>query len=145
MAKTRTVAGFTLIEVLIALAIVAMATTLAFASYRGYLQRSDRIEAVQALMAAAAEQEKFHLAQGRYSDRLDARSGSDPPGLPVAAQTPRGRYRLSIEAADAAQFRIVATALDARGNPQCRRLFIDESGRRGAEDARGSDSTRDCW
>ncbi|HEY5559016.1 MAG TPA: type IV pilin protein [Steroidobacteraceae bacterium] len=145
MAQTRTTAGFTLIEVVIALAVVAIATTLAIASYRGYLLRGYRVEAVQALLAAAAEQEKFHLAHGRYGDRLDAAAGSEPPGLPVASRTPRGRYRLAVEMADASVFRIVAVTADERADPLCPRMIIDESGRRGASDANGGDSTVKCW
>ena len=109
MAQTRPAAGFTLIEVAIALAVVAITTTFAIASYRGHLLRGYRVEAVQALLAAAAEQEKFHLAHGHYGDRLDAVAGSDPPGLPVASRTARGRYRLAVEVADASAFRIVAS------------------------------------
>lgn len=145
MAQTRPAAGFTLIEVAIALAVVAITTTLAMASYRGYLLRAYRVEAVQALLAAAAEQEKFHLAHGRYGDRLDAAVGSEPPGLPVASRTPRGRYRLVVEAADASAFRIVAQVANERDDPLCLRMFIDESGRRGASDAAGGDSTIKCW
>lgn len=145
MAQTRPAAGFTLIEVAVALAVVAITTTLAIASYRGYLLRGYRIEAVQALLAAAAEQEKYHLAHGHYGDRLDAVAGSDPPGLPVASRTPRGRYRLAVEAADASAFRIVARVTNERDDPLCPSLFIDESGRRGASDAAGNDSTVKCW
>ncbi len=144
MAKTAGAAGFTLIEVAVALAVVAITTTIAVSSYRGYLQRGHRLEAVQALLAAAAEQEKFHLAHGRYSDRLGARGGDDPPGLPLNPQTPRGRYRLTVEAADASGYRVVAIA-DTRDDPQCRSLSIDESGRRGALDAAGADSSSRCW
>lgn len=145
MAQTRLAPGFTLIEVAIALAVVAITTTLAMASYRGHLLRGYRVEALQALLAAAAEQEKFHLAHGHYGDRLDSAAGSEPPGLPVASRTPRGRYRLVVEAADASVFRIVAIVADERDDPLCPRMFIDESGRRSATDAEGRDSTRQCW
>lgn len=145
MAQTSPAAGFTLIEVVIALAVVAITTTLAMASYRDHLLRAHRVEAVQALLAAAAEQEKFHLAHGRYADRLDAAAGSEPPGLPVASGTLRGRYRLVVEAADVAAFRIVAQVAHDRDDTLCRRMFIDESGRRGASDASGGDSTARCW
>lgn len=145
MAQPRPAAGFTLIEVAIALAVVAITTTLAIASYRDHLLRGYRIEAVQALLAAAAEQEKFHLAHGRYGERLDATAGSDPPGLPVASRTPRGRYRLVVEAADASAFRIVARVANERDDPLCPTMTIDESGRRSASDAAGRDSTVTCW
>ncbi len=145
MATTRAAAGFTLIEVAIALAVVAIATTLAFASYRSHLLRVHRVEAAHALLMAAAEQEKFHLAHGHYGDRLDAGVGSDPPGLPVASRTPRGRYRLAVAMADASAYQLIAVTGDARDDPQCRQLFIDESGRRGAADIDGRDSTARCW
>lgn len=144
MAQARTAAGFTLIELVIALAIVAILASLAASSYRGHLRRGQRAEAVHALLAAAAEQEKFHLANGTYGDRLDAVAGDDPPGLPVASRTPGGHYALTVPAASAAAYFMVATAA-AGGDPDCSQLSIDESGRRSSTDARGRDSTARCW
>lgn len=138
-------AGFTLIEVMVALAIVAITTTIAASSYRNHVRRSHRLQAVQALLVAAAEQEKFYLANGRYGERLDGASGADPPALPVASRTPGGHYRLSIPLADAAGYRVVATAADGGADPLCETLSIDESGRRTAIDGRGADSTGRCW
>lgn len=145
MAQAESTAGFTLIEVVIALAIVAITTMIAAASYRGHVLRSHRVEAVHALLAAAAEQEKFHLSYGRYGERLDASAGDDPPGLPVSSRTPGGHYALAVASASAAGFRVVATATSDRADPLCRVLTIDESGRRGATDSGGADSTRRCW
>lgn len=145
MAQARPAAGFTLIEVLIALGIVAITTTFAVSSYRRHMVRSHRVEAVQALMAAAAEQEKFHLSHGFYGDRLDAARGSEPPGIPVASTTPRGRYRLRIDAADAAGFIVTAERVDREADPACLTLSIDESGRRRASDGADRDTTASCW
>jgi type IV pilus assembly protein PilE len=145
MAQTRTADGFTLIEVMIALAVVAITTSLAFSTYRRHIQRGHRVEAVQALLATAAEQEKFHLAHGRYAERLDAAAGSDPPGIPVASTTPRGRYQLRIVSADAAGYRVMAERAGAGDDPSCVRLSIDESGRRLASDAADRDTTASCW
>jgi type IV pilus assembly protein PilE len=145
MAQTRNTDGFTLIEIMIALAVVAITTSLAFSSYRRHVQRGHRVEAVQALLAAAAEQEKFHLAHGQYAVRLDAAIGSEPPGIPVASATPRGRYRLSIVSADAAGYRLIAERTGISDDPSCVRLSIDESGRRLASDAANRDTTAACW
>lgn len=145
MAQTRSASGFTLIEVVVALAVVAITTSLAFSTYRRHVQRGHRVEAVQALLAGAAEQEKYHLAHGQYAGRLDAAVGADPPGIPVASATPRGRYRLRIESADAASYRLSAERVDASGDPSCSRLSIDESGRRQASDASDRDTTASCW
>lgn len=145
MAQARPAAGFSLIEVLVALAIVAITTTIAASSYRRHVERSQRLEAVHALLVAASEQEKFHLAHGRYADRLDASAGDESPGLPVASRTPGGHYRLEVPVADAAAFRVVATATRERSAAECASLWIDESGRRFATDAGGADSAARCW
>jgi len=145
MAQARTAAGFTLIELIVALAVVAITTSIAASGYRNHVRRSHRIEAVQALLVAAAEEEKFHLSNGTYGSRLDASAGDEPSGLPVASRTPGGHYVLSVTFADAAAYRIVATAASESADPLCQVLAIDESGRRSASDARGVDTTGRCW
>ncbi len=145
MAKARTAAGFTLIEVVIALAVVSITTMIAASTYRNHLRRGHRAQAAQALLMAAAEQEKFHLAHGSYGNRLDAAVGDDPPGLPVASHTPGGHYTLAIALATAAEFRVVATASGSQADPTCQVLSIDESGRRLAADAQGAESANRCW
>ncbi len=148
MAQIAGRTGYSLIEVMVALVIVAITASLAFATHRRYLLRSNRIEAIQTLLAAAAEQEKFHLAHGHYSDRLDARAGDETPGLPVPSVTPRRRYAMAVEGADAGVFRLVVTPLAEGGqwdDAECRWFSIDETGRRQARDSKGLDSTSRCW
>ncbi len=148
MAQAANRSGFTLIEVIVALAIVAITATIALASYRHYLLRSYRIEAAESLLTAAAEQERFYLAHGRFSDRLDARLEDEPPGLRVPSITLRRRYALTIERADASVFRIVATPLESGGqrdDMDCRQFSIEESGLRQSLDSAGNDSTNRCW
>lgn len=148
MAQVANRNGFTVIEVIIALVIVAITALYALSSYRRYLVRSYRLEAVHALLTAAAEQEKFHLAHGQYSDRLDASVGDEPPGLPVPSVTLHRRYEVSVELANAGVFRLAAVPLAIGGqldDTACRQFSIDESGRRTAHDSAGNDSTSRCW
>lgn len=144
MAQTRAT-GFTLIEVMIALAVVAITTLLATSTYRSHLRRGYRAQAAQVLLLAAAEQEKFHLSYGSYASRLDAAAGDDPPGLPVSSRTPGGHYTIAVALATAAEFRIVATASHNQSDAACLTMSIDESGRRLATGAGGADTAARCW
>lgn len=58
--------GFTLIEIMISIAIVAMLAAVALPSYRSYIQRSNRADARNTLLAAAQRMEQNYNLSGRY-------------------------------------------------------------------------------
>ena len=95
MAPARRRRGVTLLELLVALALAGILAGLAYPTYRGHLVRAHRIEAIEALLAIAAAQERFHFQHGRYAQ------GFEPdvtPGLPLPTVTRGSRYRLHISA-----------------------------------------------
>lgn len=128
--------------------IVAVVAALAYPSYRAQVLRAHRSEAIEALMAAAAEQERFHLANGRYAELLAADAESPSAGLPLAAVTRGRRYRLSLRDAGPVDFTAIATALaegSQGGDSRCAVFSVRADGRRAAFDAAGADSTLECW
>src|SRR5688572_18201148 len=79
--------GFTLIEVMIAVAIVALLTAVALPSYQEQMRKSRRAEAKSALMKTIQLQERNYTASGTYRTDLGplygiagatVRSGEDP-------------------------------------------------------------------
>ncbi len=145
MAPTRTDAGVTLLELLVALAIAGVLAAIAYPSYRQHLLRAHRTEAVESLLAVAAEQERHHLAHGRYAEGF---RGDDEPGLPVEPITMRGLYRLDLQDVGLAGYLAVATTVPE--GPQardwlCARFTMHANGRRTASDSAGRDTTRECW
>ena len=79
MATTRSASGVTFVELLVVLAIIGVLASLAWPSYRQYVVRAHRSEAIEALLATAAEQERFLIHFGRYAEGFAGAAGSPAP------------------------------------------------------------------
>ena len=86
----RRAAGFTLVELLIAMVIAAILAAIAVPSYRSYVQRTQRTEARQALTQARAAQERFFLQYNRYAAEI---STASPQGLGLPNPTVNGKEK----------------------------------------------------
>ncbi|GGK83446.1 type IV pilin protein [Amphritea balenae] len=80
--------GFSLLELMIAVAIVGIIAGVAYPSYLSMLQDSRRADGQAALMDLAARQERFFYDQRTYAASI--------AGLSAPAQSPEGFYNLSI-------------------------------------------------
>jgi len=123
--------GFSLLELLVVVAIASLLATLAQASWWSQVLRVRRIDATAALLQASAAQESYFSRQGRYAELLVP----DPPSGLGFEGTRHGWYRLEIEMADDDGFRIIAEP--SIGSAQtadepCQRFSIDHAGRRGS-------------
>jgi type IV pilus assembly protein PilE len=117
---------------------------MAVPAYRGHLLRTHRADAQSALLGLAAAQERFHLRHLRYA--VQSELGLAPPdGLGIASTTADGRYRLSVDVADASTFEASALVSGAQADDeQCSTFRIDAHGARSATDAVGQAALR-CW
>jgi type IV pilus assembly protein PilE len=135
--------GVTLLELLIALAVIGVIAAFAVPAYQRHLMRVHRTEATIALYAVATAQERFHLRHGSYSAELSAQP---PAGLGMNARSDGGRYVLSISlAADGQSF--IATATPSRDGSQasdaeCQAFSLDHRGRRAIS---GAGESAACW
>lgn len=123
--------GYTLVELLACLALVALLAAIAIPSWQATVTRAQRADGKAALLALAAAQERYRFVHGRYAD---AAAPAPPDGLGLASSE-RGWYELRIDHAD--EHRFTASAVPGPGSPQqrdvrCLRLAIDETGARGA-------------
>ncbi len=110
--------GFTLIELTVVLALVALFAGVALPGYRAQLQRAGRADAVEALTRLQAAQERHRAGAGWYA--------SDLPALGLAAASPQGRYAIALVPGGAESYRARAEAGGAQaGDRDCAVLTLD--------------------
>jgi len=135
--------GFTLIELMIVVLVVAVLASIAVPSYRQYVLRTHRTEAKAALLNVAAAQEKFYLQNNTYTTALSA---APPAGLGIAATTRNGYYTIAIGDADATEYSVTATATGTQTqDTACASFAIDSFGVKSATKKGGGDNAAACW
>jgi type IV pilus assembly protein PilE len=117
--------GFTLIEVMVTVAIVAILAGVALPSYRDHMRKSRRAEAQAYLMAVASRQQQFLLDTRGYAPNLAT------VGVPTPANV-AASYDLAVTtvAGPPPTFRVTATpkATTDQVKERCGILTIDQTG-----------------
>lgn len=121
--------GVTLVELMIAVAIVGILAAIAYPSYRNQVMRTTRTEGRVALEQRAQQLEKCFTRYMSYNASPQCPAGQ--PG--TDGDSPGGHYRVTIDAPlQATRFTLRATAQGSQAiDVQCAVLTINEVGQRG--------------
>jgi type IV pilus assembly protein PilE len=125
--------GFTLMELLIVLAIVGMLATIAYPNYRQYLLRAHRTEGQTALQQTATRMERYFSNNSTYAPNMAT--------LGEPATTESGYYAINIApgaCGDIARcFQLTASAQDSQlDDTDCPAITLDSTGVK---------APADCW
>lgn len=126
--------GFSLIELLVVMAVMGILSTIAVASYRRYALRANRTEARIALLSIQAAQEKFFLQNNTYATSLATITAAPPAGLGIGLDptglTQGGHYLVTVTAATATTYTVqaAATGTQTSDDPLCQTYSVNDQG-----------------
>lgn len=98
--------GFTIIEVLIVVAILGILAAIAIPQVTKYTTNARRADGKTALLAAAHAMERYYTNNYNYGEM----DGGEYKGATIPATSEQGYYSLNVTAADDFEFTIEATA-----------------------------------
>ena len=127
----RAVGGFTLIEVVITMVVLAILAAVAIPSYNDSVRKSRRAEAFTAMAAVQQAQERWRANNTAYTTSLAAPDDEEAPGLGISSTTPNNYYELSVPSADGTGYVVTAIAKTGTSQAQdtaCRRLSLRMQG-----------------
>ena len=105
-------AGFTLVEVMVALAIVGVLVAIMYPNFEEYLAKTRRADAQGALVQLSNAMERFYSANNTYAGATLGNAVADI--FPAQAPVDRNQkyYNLSIQAADGDSYTLRASPID---------------------------------
>lgn len=141
--RQRVNSGFTLIELMIAVAIVGILTAVALPTYQSQILKSHRTDAKMALLDLASRQERYMSLQQVYASTGAALGFSSdfPISVPSADAA---TYTLSVALANSgSSYTLTATPTGRQVQDACGAYTLSSLGVQGVSG--GSQGAADCW
>lgn len=134
--------GFTLIELMITVAIVGILAAIAFPSYQAYILRGQRSEGRAMLLDAAARQERFYSDCNKYADTIGGANNCGADTLRITNTSENGWYTLTMAYVGGDNQTFTLTTTPTMPDTDCGNLTLTNAALRGIS---GNGSVNTCW
>ncbi len=146
MHKVRTprlARGFTLIELMIVVAIIGILAVIAYPSYLNHVRESRRTSAKTALLDVAGHEERYFTTNNTYTTSLSTLGYPSGATMPVPSST-QDYYDVKIVSANGTSYFLQAVpAGDQAQDTECGTFTLNNVGIQG--NTGNSGSSQDCW
>lgn len=137
--------GFTLVELMIVVAIVGILAAVAIPAYRSFVLKSHRTDAINGLLDAASRQARYFTTQNVYADKMST-LGYSTDAVAVPSTTNKF-YEITVVSAPAATastpatFSLLATAKNSQTSDSCGDFGLDDLGKKTVSKG----TVASCW
>ena len=137
--QMRQIRGFTLIELMIVVAVVGILAGVAYPAYQESGRRAKRSDGRGALLDAVTRLERFYSDNNQYTNNW----GAAPAGANIASTSEKGHYTLTIGALGANNQTYTLTATPVGfADSKCGNFTLTNAGVQGKS---GTDTVEYCW
>jgi type IV pilus assembly protein PilE len=133
--------GFTIIELMVTLAIMAILAAIAVPAYLGYTKRANRTDATRTMTIDAQALERCYSQSFSYANCAGAAAAT--------TTSPQGYYSVTIAVTTTPTASYTITAVPRispqTGDSNCMSFTLNNQGTQGATNSGGSNTTSTCW
>lgn len=144
MSKQR---GFSLIELMVVVGIIAILLVIALPSYNYYILKSRRADAKSTLGALSQLQEIYYSNNNRYATDLSLLNCVPKGVCQTGLFSPEGYYKLSLGSGSTARaYELEATATSVQvDDKDCAKFVLTSRNEKKAYNSSAADTSSKCW
>lgn len=136
--------GFTLIELMIVVAIIGIIAAVAYPSYQSYVVETRRQEGRSLLLEAQQRMERCYASSMAYDESAGGECDQATTDL-AGKDSENDFYTLSIPSISANSYTLRATPQNEHSGDPCGNLEIDNTGAKAVNGAASGYTSDDCW